>query len=103
VRFVEALERSSKAISTDPRDKVFALLGLVHDGALYIPVPNYQQSVEDICIGITLSATITTSPIDIVPLLGCGDENTYGLPSWCPSWLGPKRHIYSNFFVIFDE
>jgi hypothetical protein len=53
VRFIEALERSSEAQSTDPRDKAFALLQLVHDGALYIPVPNYRQSVEDICIAIT--------------------------------------------------
>lgn len=87
VRFLEALKRSSKTFSTDPRDKVFALLGLVYDGALYIPVPNYRQSVQDICIGITLSAASTTSTLDIVPLLGSGCDNSYGLPSWCPFWL----------------
>ncbi|PMD48905.1 HET-domain-containing protein, partial [Hyaloscypha variabilis F] len=72
VRFIEALERSSEAKSTDPRDKAFALLELVYDSALYIPVPNYRQSAEDICIAITLSVVGTTSNLDIIPLLGCG-------------------------------
>jgi hypothetical protein len=53
VRFIEALERSSEAKSTDPRDKAFVLLKLVYDSAFYIPVPNYRQSAEDICIAIT--------------------------------------------------
>ena len=87
VRFLVALKRSSSALSTDPRDKVFALLGLVYGGALYVPVPNYRQSAEDICVGITLSAVDTTSNLDIIPLLGCGCDNTDLLPSWCPFWL----------------
>jgi hypothetical protein len=87
VRFIEALERSSESKSTDPRDKAFALLQLVYDGALYIPVPNYRQSVEDICIAITLSVVSTTSNLDIIPLLGCGCDNQDILPSWCPPWL----------------
>jgi hypothetical protein len=34
VRFFEALQRSLDALSTEPRDKVFALLGLVYDSAM---------------------------------------------------------------------
>lgn len=72
LRFIEALRRNSEALSSDPRDKVFALLGLVYDGSLYLPVPNYRQSVDDICMGMLLSAIDTTSPLDIVPFLGRG-------------------------------
>jgi hypothetical protein len=87
LRLLEALRRSSEAQSTEPRDKVFALLGLVYDNALYLPVPNYRQTEKEICIGMTLSAVGTTSSLDIVPLLGCGYQNTNGLPSWCPAWF----------------
>jgi hypothetical protein len=34
VRFFEALQRSLDALSTEPRDKVFALLGLVYDSTM---------------------------------------------------------------------
>jgi len=87
LRFLEALRRSSRAISTDPRDKIFALLELVYDRALYVPVPNYRQTVQDICISITLSAVSTRSCLDTIALLGSGCENTHGLPSWCPFWV----------------
>jgi hypothetical protein len=46
VRFFEALQRSLDALATEPRDKVFALLGLVYDSAMYLPVPNYRQSLR---------------------------------------------------------
>ncbi|KAN0119363.1 Heterokaryon incompatibility protein (HET) domain containing protein, partial [Hyaloscypha variabilis] len=69
VNFLEALGRSSAALSTEPHDKVFALLGLVYDSALYIPVPNYKQSIRDICISMTISAISTTSSLDIIPVL----------------------------------
>jgi hypothetical protein len=85
LRFLEAMKRSFGSLSTDPRDKVFALLGLVYDSGLYVPVPNYKQSTKDVCIGITLSAVATTASLDIVPLLGCGFEGAF--PSWIPNWF----------------
>ncbi|KAG4431179.1 hypothetical protein IFR05_013342 [Cadophora sp. M221] len=95
--FLEALLRSSGSLSTDSRDKVFALLGLVHDSRLYIPVPNYRQSVEDICLSMTLSAIATTSRLEIIPLLGSGCDSKTRLASWIPNWIGveqlSKRHI----------
>ncbi|KAH8760182.1 heterokaryon incompatibility protein-domain-containing protein [Hyaloscypha finlandica] len=86
VNFLEALGRSSAALSTEPRDKVFALLGLVYDSALYIPVPNYKQSIRDICISMTISAMSTTSSLDIIPVLAPFSDRSL-LPSWCPNWF----------------
>jgi hypothetical protein len=85
--FLEALLRSSGSLSTDPRDKVFALLGLVHDSRLYIPVPNYRQSVEDICLAMTLSVIATTSRLEIIPLLGSGYNKDNKMASWIPNWV----------------
>jgi hypothetical protein len=76
VRFFEALQRSLDALATEPRDKVFALLGLVYDSAMYLPVPNYRQSLRDISIGMAISGISTTCSLDLVPLLGCGLRET---------------------------
>ena len=73
-------------MSTEPRDKVFALLGLVYDSALYIPVPNYKQSIRDICISMTISAMSTNSSLDIIPVLAPFSDRSL-LPSWCPNWF----------------
>jgi hypothetical protein len=87
LKFLEAMRRNSAALSTEPRDKDFALLGLVYDSALYIPVPNYRQSLKDVCVSTTLSAISTTSSVDTIPLLAPHSDRSF-LPSWCPNWSG---------------
>jgi len=42
ISLLEALIWSRPAQATDPRDKIFALLGLCHDSSTYVPVPNYK-------------------------------------------------------------
>jgi hypothetical protein len=80
------LSRSSEALSTEPRDKVFALLGLVYDSGLYIPVPNYKQSIKDLCISMAISAMSTSSSLDVIAVLAPFSDRSL-LPSWCPNWF----------------
>jgi hypothetical protein len=42
ISLFEALKWSLPTQATDSRDKIFALLGLCHDGPTYVPVPNYR-------------------------------------------------------------
>lgn len=91
LRLVEALSRSCSSLATDPRDKVFALLGLVYDSNYYIPVPNYKQSLRDLCITMALSAVSTTFSLDVIVLLASGCNNSSGLPSWTPNWFRLKK------------
>jgi len=81
IHFLESLKRSFQSLSTQPRDKVFALLGLSYDSGLYLPVPDYRQSDEEICIGMTISIISTTSSLDFIVLLGSGMDNCFRLPS----------------------
>lgn len=69
IPFLRALQDSTTAESTDPRDKVFSLFGLVHDSSLFVPLPNYTQSLRDIGRAITISAITSTSSLDIVLML----------------------------------
>jgi hypothetical protein len=47
------MQWTKETLSTDPKDKIFALLGLYHDGLTFVPVPNYQQSLETILADMT--------------------------------------------------
>lgn len=91
IHLLEALKRSFEALFTQPRDKVFALLGVSYDSDLYLPAPNYRQSDAEICMGMTISVTSTTSSLDFVVMLGSGIDNMLDLPTWCPNWLNLSR------------
>ena len=78
------LDNYDESVSVLPDVKVFALLGLSYDSAIYLAVPNYRQSDEEICIGMVLSVITATSSLDFVVMLGSGYGDTFGLPSWCP-------------------
>jgi len=85
MNLLDALHQTLLSSSSEPRDKVFALLGLVYDSALFVPIPNYRQSIETTCLAITISAISNTGRIDFVPLLGAGSTMT-DWPSWIPKW-----------------
>ncbi len=55
VRFFDALLQSLRALSTEKRGKVFALLELVFDSVLCLPVLNYRQCLMEIFIGMAIS------------------------------------------------
>jgi hypothetical protein len=96
IRFIEALQRSSRSLSTEPRDKIFGLLGLTYDSGLFLPVPNYKQSVEAICKGMTISAISSMSSLNIVPLLGSGHGSQDSLPSWVADWFELDEFVASR-------
>ncbi|KAI1399222.1 heterokaryon incompatibility protein-domain-containing protein [Hypoxylon fuscum] len=90
VSFFEALRQSTTAQATDRRDKVYGILGLVHDGDIYVTRPNYRASLEDLCLAMTLGHISGKRSLDPVVLLGRGadDESVSSgsSPSWIPRW-----------------
>ena len=52
---VKLMMSSRTSLATDPRDKVYALLGLASDGEELVPVPNYDQTLEDLFDNLTRS------------------------------------------------
>ena len=49
----QAIGLSREFESTDPRDAIFSLLGLCHDGPELVPTPNYFQPIETIVVNLT--------------------------------------------------
>jgi hypothetical protein len=88
---IKAIAMSQNFLSTDPRYKVFALLGVSSDGADLIATPNYQQSGDVIFRNMTRSLIQRTNSLDLLLI-----SNTSGvparpasLPSWLSEWRNP--------------
>ncbi|KAK8075633.1 hypothetical protein PG997_010296 [Apiospora hydei] len=85
------LEREYWSRSSDPKDKIYGLLGLVDDAELLVPTANYDEhyTVEDLCLELTLAVINSQHQLRVVPLLGrgCDDASVIsGRPSWVPPW-----------------
>lgn len=84
------LDATYNCSSTDPRDKVFAILGLV-SGAWYEGLtPDYNLSLEEVYTGVAgyvllqqKNAEILTYPRNTLP----------SLPSWVPDWSVDRSHL----------
>ena len=87
------LEKFAKFESTEPLDKVFALLGLMGDEPPISMVPNYSSSVQHVFSNtvqhILSDPSIRNRP-SILALAGTGYVGRRpGLCSWIPDWTKP--------------
>ncbi|KAF2684624.1 HET-domain-containing protein [Lentithecium fluviatile CBS 122367] len=104
-RLLDVLARFRHTVSTDPRDKVYGLLGLVSD-TLGVEA-DYTKSVVETYVGVTLALINSSANLDI--LCQCPwkrlhmDRQSEGLPNWVPDfssredgrYLFAQRGIYS--------
>jgi hypothetical protein len=83
----KAMVMSRGSISTDPRDIIFALLGICNDGQELVPTPNYQQSVKVIVGDISRALLRRKKYVEIVLVNQLTDagSNLATPPSWFPS------------------
>lgn len=92
IGILDALRLSGHTLATDPRDKIFALLGLCHDGSAYVPLPNYKQPLEIVITDMVRTMMSTNHSLDLMCLKGAGHPSKSTLPSWVPDltsfWSG---------------
>lgn len=73
--------------STDPRDKVFALIGLAYDGDT--TMVDYNLSLNEVLISLARSLMSDSSklgsPVDILSHAQ-GVKSSQTTPSWVPEW-----------------
>jgi hypothetical protein len=86
ITLVEALYRSRYARSTDPKDKLYALLGLVYDGANFIPHPNYSLTKGEAYHKFSVQLLKNGCPLDFIVLRSAGRTDDESLPSWAVDW-----------------
>ncbi|MCJ1256837.1 hypothetical protein MMC24_004662 [Lignoscripta atroalba] len=110
---LETLQIRRSSLSTDPRDKVFAVVGVSKDNLVGLPKPaegpqlqlDYSKAVSEVYKGVTRHLINKTGNLDVL----CACQYTPrddGLPSWAPDWSkartnGPIQnpdqwgHLYS--------
>lgn len=90
---LEAMNKTRASVSTDIRDKIYALLGLTPDGADLVPTPNYIRPAQSVYFQ-TLKAIISKSSDfaymldrqDILPSL-TEEPNWTELELGVPYWI----------------
>jgi len=85
--------RARNAQATDPRDKVFALVGLAQErgGAGVLGTPDYRLSVEQVYTQFVLDTVSASRNLDVLSLVhgrffedGEPDTQKLNIPSWVP-------------------
>ena len=74
--------------ATDPRDRIFALVGVSSNSGDLTFKPNYRKSIEDIYLDSTVKMlTQEAGQIGLLYAAGIGySRNLSRLPSWVPDW-----------------
>ncbi|KAI1458811.1 HET-domain-containing protein [Annulohypoxylon moriforme] len=80
---LQLLDATSKCAASDPRDNVFAVLGLLRDGIFEGLVPDYCLSTKQVYIGI---ASYLICHHNKTELLAYPKGHSRSLPSWVPDW-----------------
>lgn len=86
ISLLNAMRWSHQTMATDPRDKIFGLLGLCHDGDTLVPLPNYKQPLEEIITDMSKRMMSLNRSLDLMCFKGTSLSNTK-LPSWTPNWM----------------
>lgn len=91
------LSECSSFEATNPRDKVYALLGLIMDGksldmSSSLLWPNYSNSVSEVMKSAAKYLVERRNIFDSLSNVGVGlhtGKGTQDLPSWVPDWAAP--------------
>ncbi|KAJ2898048.1 HET-domain-containing protein [Zalerion maritima] len=72
--------------ATDPRDRVFALLGIVTDEDRAAVRPDYAADAAALYVAVAWYFVRSTGCLGILEHAGCFGRNIDLLPSWAPDW-----------------
>ena len=82
--------------ATDPRDKLYGILGLATGPFAALVEPDYTRSAEDVFTDATIALVRRTGKLDVFGHLG-GERNLTGLPSFVPDWTSVGKEALHGF------
>ena len=95
--FKELLTLSKRLDATDPRDKIFALRGMVSQDVVAAAdehlEPNYQHSIEQVYWTVAIHFIYKRNSLRLLELVTDSDRFTSSslrLPPWLPDWTVPS-------------
>lgn len=104
---VEVLQITSSSRASDPRDRVYGLLSLLHilddigeDGWQ----PDYSLSPQHVFVGVFAHCIANLGRFDFL-LLAAGLEAPSSSPSWLPDWSSQKswQRLFNDIDALFDD
>jgi hypothetical protein len=104
----EMLSMTGRFNSTDPRDHVFALLGLALPEELQLLSPfleiSYEKSVKDVYRDLALGYIRCYGRLDILSdMAGPGISSIEELPSWVADWSIPRKNRRTSFSHVVNQ
>lgn len=91
-RLLDLLSTTRSNFSTDPRDKLFALLGLAKDADTLLPSPDYSRSIVEIYSALVIKMIFSQKSLDVLSEV---EDSRWtligGLPSWAVDWSAYPR------------
>jgi hypothetical protein len=81
---LELLVGNRSRQSTDPRDKVYAFLGLAGDS--YQINPDYMSSVEDVFVKFPWTSINQSQDLRVISYTAYKASSALQIPSWVPNW-----------------
>ena len=106
---LEVLHNTSTTLSSDPNDKIYAVLGPAFDFRLYISEPKYGLTPDELCMSMTKSFIRSKRVLDIMFLApnvkaSSSDDTledadtgySLPLPSWCPNYLNLGSFLFTS-------
>ena len=97
---LHVLEIARQSSSTDPRDKVFALLNICSDPTSALIQPDYSLDKSEVFTKVA-SAIIQTGQGPRLLLNAGVPDQTSSLPSWVPDWSQNDTHYRNVVGMIF--
>ena len=88
---LQLLELCSYAESTEPRDKLFALLSLASDAGDPMLDPDYESPLEDVMLRYAQVFVERGNAMDLLYRAGTSKNSLPGCPSWIPDWTRESR------------
>ena len=89
--FVRLLNHTSVCSATDPRDQVFAIMGIVANAQAEGLVPDYSLTFQQVYTGLASYLVLKHRQIE---LLAYPKTNHPAFPSWVPDWSVPRTKEY---------
>lgn len=91
---VQLLYHLRPSQSSDPKDKVYGVLGLASDGRQMVPEANYELKVERIYAKLYQTMSVVRGNLDWLTL--ATGVNNLELPSWCADLSKQSRYVSMN-------
>lgn len=94
------LNSSRNTRATDPRDKVYGILGFFGDPASdpenIFPLPDYKKPTSQLYAEVARAVIAKTGNLDILSSCYGFVRSIPDLPSWAPSWNDTPLHYFSE-------